>query len=354
MDPVSHSAPPNYEDIAREACCSKATVSRTLQGYARVAPATRARILDAARRLGYRHDPQMAALSRRRWPRGANPPSVTLAWLYEETRSSGRPESRPEFLAAQARARELGYALEPFAIRQFGSPRALSRILYHRGIQGVLVLAFDNESRLDLHWEQFFTVFVGPENDAVHVHNVQADFRGALRIAVNQAVERGYRRLGLALMDHQASGTDDPFLAQALLEQRRLRRRFGSQPPLFEFAGDANAAAACSKWVHTHRPEVIIASGVMPYYWLRDAPFYGTGKRGWRIPEEVAFMLLRNPSPDNEIAHIDLGESTQGSFAVDRVHHQLQYGVVGLPQTPMRTLVPPRFVDGATLPIRSR
>src|SRR5260370_34518659 len=57
------------EDVARAAGVSPATADRALNGRPGVREQTRRRIVDAARRLGYRPDRAAAALARlRHWP----------------------------------------------------------------------------------------------------------------------------------------------------------------------------------------------------------------------------------------------------------------------------------------------
>jgi LacI family transcriptional regulator len=57
------SAPPTIIDVARESGVSYSTVSRVLNGYEFVKPTTRARVLQAAEKLGYVPNPQARSLA---------------------------------------------------------------------------------------------------------------------------------------------------------------------------------------------------------------------------------------------------------------------------------------------------
>lgn len=340
---------PTYRSIAEECGIGKTTVGRVLNNSGYVAEDVRRRVLDAAARLGYRFDPALAALSRRRWPQGAGLKTVTLAYVHNGVRTTGSPLC-PEFSGLLERAQELGYSVDTFCLHDYPSSSALSRVIHARGIQGVLIQAFRDNVHLDLEWERFFTVFIGPENDQAHVHNVQADFRSALHLAIQACRRHGYRRIGLALMNHFASGTNVPLHAQALYERLGLEQGC-PQPALFNFEPrDDSYALRFARWLRLEKPDVVVSTNIHPYYWITSARHYDRRKKNLRIPLDVAFVCFRSYPDVPHMAHVDLRERDQGRQAVDLVHQQLQHGAIGRPEMPLRLLVPPRWVDGASLP----
>lgn len=339
---------PNYRRIAEVCGVGKTTVGRVFQGTGYVAPETREKVLAAAAHLGYRPDPSLAVLSRRRWPKGAKPQTATLAWIHQpKNDTTNRPD--PEFLGALRRANELGYRLDDFHLRDYPSHAALTHVIFHRGIRGVLVQAFRDGFDLQLDWDKFFTVFVGPENDLARVHNVQADFRSALHQGVLACEDIGYRRIGLALMNFRASGTDAPFRAQALLERERLQACRGPQPELFSYEPNEATVREFAAWVRSEAPDVVVATNVQPFYWLTGGRHYDRRLRTWKIPQEIGFLCLWDSAEKAKFSQISLRPEEQGRQAVDMIHQQLQHGLVGIPAVPLRVLVPPYFVPGATL-----
>ncbi|PTX96047.1 hypothetical protein DB345_09600 [Spartobacteria bacterium LR76] len=341
-------SPVNYRRIAEACGVGKTTVGRVLQGTGYVAEKTREKVLQAANSLGYRPDPSLGALTRRRWPLGAKPQTATLAWIHQPLiPPSNHPA--PEFVGAQQRAAELGYQLDEFSLGDYPTAAALGHVIYHRGIRGVLIQAFRDGINLELDWEHFFTIFVGPENDLARVHTVQADFRSAMHQGVQACVSRGYRRIGIALMNYRASGTDVPFHAQALFEIDRLGRTLGAQPAIHHYEPSDDSVRDFATWVRRERPDVVISTNVQPYYWLTGGDYFDRRLRSWRIPEELGFLCLRDITELPDCSQISLRPVEQGRQAVDLAHQQLQHGIVGRPEIPLRLLVPPVLIPGATL-----
>lgn len=345
--------PATCRSIAAACGLSKATVARALNGHPNVSPATRELALETAAKLGYRPDPSLAALARRRWPHGPKVESVTLAWIYYN--GGSRPKQR-EFLGAASRAAELGYHFDTFNLVEYLPGKALNRILWARGIQGVLLEAFNEAIQIDLDWSRFCTVFVGPENDEIHVHNVQADFRATVRMAVRACLERGYRRPGFALMDYHASGTNEPILAQATLERSRLFARLGAQPEFFHWnPSEKNPPAAFFHWLQSERPDAVIASHPLVYYWMNNPLFYDCPNFTKTFPKPGLVSLREDDlTRVPALTHANLRYSEQGREAVNLVHAQLRHGLLGIPSVPMRMLIPPAWVAGKTLPFRGK
>lgn len=335
-NPDSPPPPVNYRAIATASGVGKSTVGRVLHGGGYVGADTRARVLEAAARLGYRPDPALGALSRRRWPLGAKPATTTLAYLFS-ARNQTTEADTPEYQGMRRRADELGYSVDAFRIEDYPRAEALSRVIYSRGIQGVIIRAFQDSLDLELDWARFHAVFLGPENDLASVHNVQADFRSALHLAVVEALRRKSRRPGFALMNFLASGTNVPFQAQALYEKNRLEKKLGPLPEIFLFEPGDHEGGEYFQWLRLHRPDFIIATNSQPWHWLQSALRSGTSKK----KKNPDFLFLRKIPELPTISHIDLREEEQGRQTVDFLHQQLQHGVIGRPEIPLRILVPP-------------
>ena len=342
---------PNYRLIASRCGIGKSTVGRVLQGGGHVSESTRQRVLEAVRELGYTPDPGLAALSRRRWPHGAKPRTATIAYLHTASTSPGKPAC-PEYSGASERARQMGYAMDFFDVGAYPSNSALSRVLYSRGIQGVVIQAYRDGCMLELDWRHFHAVFVGPENDVPRVHNVQGDFRTALHLAVTEAISRGYRRPGFALMNFLASGTNIPFRAQAMYERSKLEAESGPQPPLFFFDPGDSRGAGFGEWMRRFHPDVIISTNSQPFYWTTEPSGGRRARKPLRVPQDIGFICLRHAADLPHLAHMDLREFEQGVQAVNLLHQHLQHGLVGLPSIPLRVLIPPQFVDGCSLPAK--
>ncbi len=164
-NPEPHERPITLEDLATHLKLGRSTVGRALQGHPHVSARTKERVLAAARTFGYRPDPAVAALARRRWPSGAHTGSVTLALIYGGRRSgaSGRRSDWFERirLRARSRAASLGYHFDEFHISDYPSWHRLYHVLESRGIRGVVVLALREKFQFDSDWDRFASVFLG-------------------------------------------------------------------------------------------------------------------------------------------------------------------------------------------------
>jgi len=126
---MRHTAPVTIRDVAVAAGVTPSTVSRALNDEPRIAPSTRARILEVAGNLGY--SPSRAARALR---------TVRTQTLGLFAPDLGNPISQTFMHAAVGAAYELGYAV--FACDGQGSPTLqqalLRRLLEHR-VDGILV-----------------------------------------------------------------------------------------------------------------------------------------------------------------------------------------------------------------------
>ena len=80
-------------DVALAAGCHYSTVSLALRDHPRIPSETKSRIREAAKRLGYRPDPALAALSAYRTIKHPARGQTVVAWLTNYATESGWKES---------------------------------------------------------------------------------------------------------------------------------------------------------------------------------------------------------------------------------------------------------------------
>lgn len=187
---------PTIRDVAREAGVGVGTVSRVLGDHPRVAPATRARVEDAVRRLGYRPSPAARALARGQ--------SHTLEVVMPLITRHGYVEL--------LRGIEDGLAESDYAlvIRTIERPAARERAFADLGhtsrADGIIfVNLVPPEAVIDrLRQARVPVVLV----DRAHpdLPWVAVDHAAAAAAAVRGLIELGHRRI--ALVDHPAGGAD--------------------------------------------------------------------------------------------------------------------------------------------------
>ncbi|MEJ0001073.1 MAG: LacI family DNA-binding transcriptional regulator [Verrucomicrobiota bacterium] len=150
----------HHAQIAAAAKVSRSTVSRALQNHPSLPAATRRRIQDLAREMGYCPNPLVSALmATRNHPRSASNAAtlaVLVAW-HPTAKIAPLPTDRRYLTGAKQRAEELGFRFEEFWLDEPGlSQHRLGQILVNRGIVAVLVAPIPvNHPPIELKWEHF-------------------------------------------------------------------------------------------------------------------------------------------------------------------------------------------------------
>ena len=130
------------QDIADKLGLDKSTVSLALRNYTGIAVATRERVRVMAEKLGYRPDPALSMLARQRWAAGKTGSGAALGYLVD-SRMENAEQHRRFLAAARVRAEQRGYIVHEFDLADYASIKTVARVLYHRGIRGLLVPQFE-------------------------------------------------------------------------------------------------------------------------------------------------------------------------------------------------------------------
>ncbi|HYD85417.1 MAG TPA: LacI family DNA-binding transcriptional regulator [Opitutus sp.] len=335
------------QDIATLAGVGKATVSLALRNHPKISAATRARVQAAAEQLHYRPDPALARIAAHRWRSREHPSDLTLAfitmshpWTHDEPLIDLR-------LGATAQADRLGYRLEHFRLDDFPGPEQLARVLFHRGIRGVIVgTIFREDFAQRFPWENFVGMgcHIGYHQPPVNV--VIPDFHHAVVRAWREAVNAGYRRIGLAMLRELEAVDLFDKVSAALFCQERLNPEL-NPIPLQHFPLEDHTEFRA--WMRQHQPDVVIGFNDVVHWWLREGNF--------RVPNEVAFIsldtqvnaeregpMLSGMNPDYEYI---------GRTSVSQLDILLRTNQQGIPERPLTVHVPSVWVPGETLPVRS-
>lgn len=316
---------------------SAMTVSRALRNAPGVSAATRKLVLAAAENRGYRPDPSLAVLNAYRHGKRHLLPQETIAYLTNFP-SPGEWRRVGTFLryfnGAQARAVELGYALEHFWL---GEPdmtgRRASQILLNRGIRGLIVGPLnEGGSALQLDWDQFTAVALGRSMASPAITTVSTNHFQAVELAWQQVWERGYRRIGLALTDSEDARTAGTLQAAHYLQQKRYG---GVEIPSL-ITADFSAPALMA-WAGQHQPDLIISSNHRHYELLLEA--LGVAAR------RMKFINL-NTNPRWEMGGVDQGHDKVGAQAVSLLHLKLVRRETGVPTRREITLLDGVWKEG--------
>lgn len=337
---------PTLQDVAKLAGVGKATVSLALRNNPKISAATRARVVAAAEQLHYRPDPALARIAAHRWRTREHPSDLTVAFVTMD-----HPWTKEEPLVdlrkgATEQADKMGYKVEHFRLDDFPGPEQLARVLFHRGIRGVLVgpiLRDDFAQRFP--WETFVCVgcHIGYHHPPINV--VIPDFHHAMVRAWREAVKAGYRRIGLAMLKElQAVDLFDKVSA-ALFCQERLNPELAAIP-LRHFSLDDKTEFRA--WMKEHRPDAVIGFNDSVYWWLHRESF--------RVPGDIGFISLDTESLNDPIRPVISGMNPHyefiGETAIGQLDILLRTNQQGVPERPLIVQAPAIWVPGETLPVK--
>ncbi len=333
------------KDVARALGLDKSTVSLALRNHPSIPIATRERVKAKATELGYRPDPAIATLARQRWAGHETGSGATFAYLLDSHME--HHELHRRFLpACRERAHARGYQLQEFDLAAYPSMASASRVLFHRGIRGLLVpqIARTHGPRIDeLEADKFTVVCLDQGWVTLPYHLVAPDtFAETLRVW-REAVDRGYRRIGGAILTHTPRAVDDVTRLGASMAAQDNWVSAADRIPLL--TSDSNDREAFLAWMKRHQPEVVIGFVSRVYFWLREA--------GYRIPDDVAVASLLVVVPEApELAGCVAHHAAIGDAGVDALIAAIHEGEWGRPVQQRKLLLQPIWNEGSTLPRR--
>jgi LacI family transcriptional regulator len=336
-------------NIARLAGVSTAAVSFALQNQPGVSPATRERIWRIAKKLGYAPDARIANwMARVRDAKSKD--LLPIAWLN----TSWQKDAWRTFLfhtpylnGAEARALELGYKIEEIWFHEPGmTMQRLSKILYQRGIEGVIVTHPARHLRLD--WKHLASVSLGASLLAPRLHRVMADLNFNLLLALKSLKRLGYRRIGIALTQELDSASHYTLRATVrdLYFNAPAEERI---PPLFHsrfafrekdsYSGTLETEAVA--WIRQYRPEVVVGHDGRLVEWVEKA--------GYRVPADIGVVHLALDDDASDWAGIHSRRREVGATAVEWLVSLMRNRQFGVPKTPLNISVRGSWQMGKTL-----
>jgi len=335
------------QDVAERAGVHRSTVALALRDDRRISADTRRRVQAIARELNYRLNPLVAALMRSR--RSGKPVKhVTLAYVTNyPTRYGWRPEhhDRPDYFpGAERRARDFGYRVEHFWLREPGMTSArFCEILRHRGIHGLIVGRLPpGEHALNLEWEHFSCVALGMTLHAPLLHHVTENHFEAAARAMQQCVARGYRRIGFVFSE----ANDSPHVGERWLSAyvgAQLRLPAAHRIPIC--AAGATNEAEFARWFTAKRPDALLVSHARPVLsWLQ--------RLGKSVPRDVGLVDLAGDHPELNCAGVACEPAKIGGLAVEMLIGLMHRNELGVPALRHEISLTGEWREGETLPPR--
>lgn len=331
------------DDVAREANVSPATVSLALRGVGRVAPATRARVQEVARRLGYRPNLNASILAARGTLRHEG---VALGLIRQRIRGEPYP-IESHVLGIRRRAAHLGYILHEHTLGDTTSlPRVLD-MLWHRGCTGLVIGPLEGlESAPNHLLSRFSFVTCGRYIRPALSPSVRPEIFHAVVRLWKRLVGLGYRRIAPLLRVHDTPMLDDQErIAATLFCQAHLLGE-GAALPLLLTPLSADASPEIHRYWRQHQPDAAIGFSATEYY--------AVSALGLACPRDFGFASFHAPTdPADPLLAIVSGchhdDERIGEASIDAVDQLIRHRTTGLSEHSLEIVVHAVDVPGASI-----
>ena len=279
-------------EIAKRAGVSVSTVSLALRGRGPLARETVEKVKAVASELDYRPNPLLSSLASKKFRSPSTVAGTSLAIFIFPNNATGTRVSTYEKSMREG-AQELGYSPTIYRIDDRTCPDTVFRELYHRMVQGILVLGGLSENSFfqQFDWAQFSVVQCGRYFGPQPFHVVRPNIFQAVKLAFQELQRLGYKRIGYAVGRHPQQMEDDDARYGAALAMEAALVSPKNRIPVF--TGQHNDLEAIADWAKRHRPDVIIGFSEGVYWNLCDL--------GFVIPRDWGFATMhaggiRHPS----------------------------------------------------------
>jgi LacI family transcriptional regulator len=335
--------PPTMTDIARLAGVHQTTVSLALRNHPSISELTRARIIEIARCVGYRSDPELDAFNFYRQSSHPLRSAPSIAFISDVPSASwASSAARCEVYAgARATAERMGFVFERFHVGpgELSVPR-LNGILQSRNVECVILGSLSlSRSELDLDWSRL----CGLKIESFHVQPpldvISSDHNQAGRLAFERLWRLGYRRIGLLL-----SREEDQRLQNlsriGYLTERETNRSANRVPVYFQ---DGRPIAELFSWIRRQKIDALIGNSNSLFDEIGHHPLIAARRIA------IASLDLAGSPPDR--AGIVLPHAQVGATAVELIEMRRYSHHHGLPQNTSTTFVPVAWRDGLSAPM---
>lgn len=321
---------PSQSDVARAAGVSPMTVSLSLRNHASIPERTRERIRRIADEMGYKPDPLIGKLMQQLRLGGRRRASFSLCLLCQRRTKEGMQYQDYIAVGAKRAAEELGYFFDTVEIDEaLGRPERLRRLLYSRGIEGIVLAPLFPPADLAglLDWSKFSVVSTSISVLGPAVHRVIPNqFANALLLG--QELNRlGHRRLGLLIsrdLDERTGHRLDAAI-QWLNHENGVR---DLETLRWELA--MPSAVMLERWMNKNRPDALIS----------DSPL-NLDRFVAEVPRLKKLALASTAIIDRQTPYAGILENPEavGAAAVELLSALFQKGERGLPKIPRTTMI---------------
>jgi len=335
------------KDIAQRAGVHITTVSLALRNDPRLPEATRTRIQDLAKEMGYAPDPMLSALTvyRNRMKRVHH--QGTLAWVCPPTKKGDRHSSFLTYRqGAEERCKELGYQLEDFHFSDLGGPR-LSKVLQARNITGLLLPPqAHSRAHLEFDWEHFSSICFGYTLTEPRLHLITNAQYSSARIAVRSLRETyGYRRIGFVIARETDERTDQNFSSGFLSEQRKFEPANRLPPLILTCLSLSNEIEEMTRWYNENKPDCVLFLHETVPELMRQI------RVGTKVCGQASLSLINK---EGTLSGIHQNDAIIGRKAVDFLIDMIHRNERGIPDHRFKFLIDGEWIDRESLRMQKK
>jgi len=333
--------------IARIARLSPSAVSLALRGSPKISAATTVRIRKIAEQQGYRPDAKLNELMARMRVTGKVRDQACLAVmsLYDEPKPWTHSVHHTRiYESMNARAKELGYRLEPMWLRAPGmTPRRFRTILEARGIEGLLCFgspSVDDEFPAELGSHAIVSQGMSIRTP---LHRVTGHFFNDVLQALGRLRLMGYRRPGLVISRYEDERSSHAYTGAYLAwcESQGPRSDF---PPVLRL--DRVEDKPLSAWLQAHRPDVMLV--VHDHASLGELSAFFRRQR-IRVPTDLGVAVISQILEGSDFSGMRENQALIGRLAVELLVMRITNRDFGLPSSPRVEMVESVWVKGKSL-----
>ena len=336
------------KDVAAAAGVSSATVSLALRNDPRIAASTTGKVRKAAEELGYVPDPHLSQLMGYLQKGKAHGEGSVIALLTDFPEKELRAHAYLSQTVAgiEERCATLGYRVDVFSVGRGYSLKRIHQILDARGVFGLIVLPFrERLFSLDaFDFSRLSAVAVGYGLESPLLHRAASQQTLAAMRVAGTVLERGYRRVGMVISPEIDVRTQHRYLAGFLGRTAAVvnGESAGSVPPLLVEKLEPDEL---KEWLDHYKADALVSSH-------REVP-EGLDALRIRPGKDIGLAMIDYPG-ERPLARMQVPYRSVGKAAVNLVHGMLAIHERGLPAEPSVLTVPGLWVDGPSLPQRTK
>lgn len=352
-------------EIARELGLSHVTVAAALRGTSKCSEETRQRVLQAARRLGWRPNPLVMAFQEAVAAGRSRKPREGIAWITEGAGVRSLFQVETCLRAARERAAYLGFWLNEFTLADYGFGRgtaaetalaAVLRVVHATGIRAVVLPIREHLSLLKLSggvWSDLSVVLLLDEGEPVKAgtpneqrelfHRVTTDVYANTQAAMRELFALGYRRVGLCLSEWRNRSTLGAIVGAYQTLQLGVER---AEPFLVDAPPPSRPPAGFLQWIRKGSFDAILCGNTEIKSWLEIS--------GYSVPGHMGLAHFELGPAEHGWSGIDPRLTAIASSAVDLLTSHLLRRESGVPEFTKVLRVEGVWVGGSTTAAQDR